>query len=78
MNSIFQLGSGRLIATAFAGGLLCTTLVSPDLQFGIYSASNTSANSGTSSDVPGTSASGGDSKSGTTDVGADKSGTSAE
>jgi hypothetical protein len=80
MLRIFRFECCGLLATALAGGLLCTTLVSSDMQFGVYSASNASANSGTGSDVPGTSASGddsGDSKSGTTDVG-NNSGAGAE
>jgi hypothetical protein len=53
VNSIFQLGSGTFIATAFAGGLLCMSFISTDGQFGAQSASTPSAAWATTSGASG-------------------------
>jgi hypothetical protein len=53
MNSIFQLGSGSFIATAFAAGLLCLGFISADGQLGAQSASTFSAAWGSTSGASG-------------------------
>lgn len=67
MNSIFQFGSGRFIAAAFAGGLLCLGFISTDGQFGAQSAFTLSAAWGTTSGASG--AGGSDADSGGTTTG---------